>query len=296
MERLYPNLGQSPPSRLNLSNAFNTSGFKTVNDKVLMEMNLRAQRQLEGVSTPKANIFDYQPTVESRRQSLRKSPKSPGLSKRFSRLHCSQFARMESIETHPSLKLRRPAAKPVSPTKKANVRIANAPVLFGQPAPQTKAEDLQDKRQGEGLGSPSKRRRTVVKNENVTYEPIQTPQQPTRRPMQTGFFRSRGTAQARPTSTNCIQSPPKRLVRSHTSAQLTTSRCSDELPSYARPTQAALRKSHSTRALAARGDTVLNQMPIPPKEGHSPTETRRLFAGLEPAPHILNTRSRARRP
>lgn len=262
-----------------------------------MEMNLRAQQQLEEAArTPKQNIFDYRPTAESSRSSRRRSPRSPGLSKRFSQLHCHQFARMESIETHPSLRVQRPAAKPVSPTKKTTVRMANAPVLFGQPPSQPKADDLQDKRQGDNLESPSKRRRTVVRNENVTYEPIQPVQRPARRAMQTGSFRLRGAASTRETNTKSINSSPKRLVRSQTTAQLTTNSGFDELPSYARPTQAALRKSQSTRVLAIRGESVLNQMPVAPKEGHSPTEARRLLSGLEPVPHTLNTRSRRRRP
>lgn len=300
-----------------MSSAFTTAGFQTVNDKVLMEMNLRAQRQLEEAAKtpPKQNIFDF--GAQSSHQSTQR-PRSPGWSKRFSQLHGRQFARMESIDTHPSLKGRRP-----SPSRQPKLVMntqtkALQPPLFGA-APSMPTDE---KRQGGLLESPSKRRRTVVRSDSKpqlsSYVPIQS--QPTvesqsrshRPALQTGSFRSRanragagaGAGAGAQAKAQILSSPAQKITRSHTTAHISSQLepAFDRLPSYARPTQAALRKSHSTRALATRSESTLNQIPVQKSRSisrqnqqHSPREASQLFAQLDPAPRSALNSSRVQR-
>lgn len=223
-----------PPSHL-----FSAPFFETTNDQLLREMNERARRQLQSTHPVDPEMFN-----------LSASPSPQKQRSRFAVAHRRQFAKMDSIASHPAAQL--------------HPRLDTA---------DTQATLSSPKRRPGLLESPSKRQRNLaglsyigsaagaspILKGRLGRQPLAPAHQTNRLATGTAFDRAvassgslRGAYPSKPdsrTQRTQFQTPsrPRTLPQSQSHMNLSPTRT--DLPSYARPTQATIRRSQSSRVL-----------------------------------------------
>lgn len=252
---LYPNLDEegkilafSAASKLN-------TGFETINDKVLREMNERARIQLSNQKVSNENIFSIgQPAFKKAAQS---SPQKSPRRFKYTSIYRKQQPTADSIISHPKVK---------AMNSRQNLRKG-----YKKESPGKRIGEDKDE-------SPSKRlKQTATKAIPRSWSLKQTPtlstvdKQATKSPLKSRISVSRAEIPLKESSKSTLGSVPRffksssklnlkpvpvletrrtlRSSQSRASLKQDSFEQSSTIPSYARPTQSALRHSQSTQSL-----------------------------------------------